>query len=255
MSEPMVIEFIGRVVEGNDGLEAVFDIEGGIAALEAGCSLYASVDLQNSGLTDEDGSCEVYNAADLNRPVYDPSVVENIESLLDDDLSVGAIVIRSQPSVVLPARPRADEENYERMTDYEKGLLHGAIELWDKIDHLNCGTVIGIDQGKTGGDMTAKATFRNEGGKLTLESIKHSEPVSLCAASVGGVRCQSVRATGLFCASHQSSKSRMYLPTISNERRFQNLLNVLPGSDPICQFCFQRGCNGECHGDDMMGGG
>lgn len=31
-------------------------------------------------------------------------------------------------------RPRADEEDFERMTDYEKGLLHGAIELWDKIN-------------------------------------------------------------------------------------------------------------------------
>lgn len=44
---------------------------------------------------------------------------------------------REQPApvaVVLPARPRADEEEYERMTDYEKGLLHGGIELWDKID-------------------------------------------------------------------------------------------------------------------------
>lgn len=24
-------------------------------------------------------------------------------------------------------------------------------------------------------------------------------------------------------------------------------------SEPPCSFCFQRGCNGECHGDDMMG--
>lgn len=39
-------------------------------------------------------------------------------------------------AVVLPARPRADEEEYERMTDYEKGLLHGGIELWDKIDEV-----------------------------------------------------------------------------------------------------------------------
>ncbi|MEW7854740.1 hypothetical protein AB2M95_02425 [Pseudomonas chlororaphis] len=36
-------------------------------------------------------------------------------------------------AVVLPERPRADEDEYERMTDYEKGLLHGGIELWDKI--------------------------------------------------------------------------------------------------------------------------
>lgn len=52
-----------------------------------------------------------------------------------DGLSVG--LYRKQPApvaVVLPARPRADEEEYERMTDYEKGLLHGGIELWDKID-------------------------------------------------------------------------------------------------------------------------
>lgn len=33
---------------------------------------------------------------------------------------------------ILP-RPRADEEEYARMTDYEKGLLHGGIELWDKL--------------------------------------------------------------------------------------------------------------------------
>lgn len=36
---------------------------------------------------------------------------------------------------ILP-RPRADEEEYARMTDYEKGLLHGSIELWDKLDQL-----------------------------------------------------------------------------------------------------------------------
>lgn len=58
--EPITIEFVGRVVEGNDGLEAYFDIEGGIAALEAGCSLFASVGLENSKACDEDGSCEVY---------------------------------------------------------------------------------------------------------------------------------------------------------------------------------------------------
>lgn len=49
----------------------------------------------------------------------------------------GAYPDRERPApvaVVLPARPRADEEEYERMTDYEKGLLHGGIELWDKID-------------------------------------------------------------------------------------------------------------------------
>ena len=39
--------------------------------------------------------------------------------------------------VRLPGRPRADEDEYGRMTDYEKGLIHGGIELWDKIDELN----------------------------------------------------------------------------------------------------------------------
>lgn len=33
-------------------------------------------------------------------------------------------------------RPRADEEEHERMTEYEKGLLHGGIELWDKINEI-----------------------------------------------------------------------------------------------------------------------
>ncbi|WP_458736984.1 hypothetical protein [Pseudomonas chlororaphis] len=48
----------------------------------------------------------------------------------------GTIYGDEQPvpvAVVLPERPRADEDEYERMTDYEKGLLHGGIELWDKI--------------------------------------------------------------------------------------------------------------------------
>lgn len=49
----------------------------------------------------------------------------------------GTKLYAEQPApvaVALPARPRAEEEEYERMTDYEKGLLHGGIELWDKID-------------------------------------------------------------------------------------------------------------------------
>lgn len=53
------------------------------------------------------------------------------------ELADGTQLYAEQPApvaVVLPARPRADEEEYERMTDYEKGLLHGGIELWDKID-------------------------------------------------------------------------------------------------------------------------
>lgn len=41
----------------------------------------------------------------------------------------------AQLNRILP-RPRADEEEYELMTDYEKGLLHGGVELWDKLDRL-----------------------------------------------------------------------------------------------------------------------
>lgn len=67
----------------------------------------------------------------------------------------------------------------------------------DKVKELNQSRFIAVDQGKPGGDMTATATFTREGGKLTFQSIEHSEPP--------------------------------------------------------CSFCFQRGCNGECHGDDMMG--
>lgn len=33
----------------------------------------------------------------------------------------------------LVPRPYCSEEEYARMTDYEKGLLHGGIELWDKV--------------------------------------------------------------------------------------------------------------------------
>lgn len=55
----------------------------------------------------------------------------------DDENEQVKSLYAEQPApvaVALPARPRADEEEYERMTDYEKGLLHGGIELWDKID-------------------------------------------------------------------------------------------------------------------------
>lgn len=59
------------------------------------------------------------------------------------------------------------------------------------------GTVVAVDPGQPGGDMTATAIFHRHDGRLCVERIEHSEPP--------------------------------------------------------CSFCFQRGCNGECHGDDMMG--
>jgi hypothetical protein len=270
MKEPIVIDYVGRVVEGNDGLEVHFDVEGGISALEAGCSLYASVDLQNAGLTDEDGSCEVYNASDFSRPVFDPSAFDNLDAL-DDDLSTGAIVMRSHPSIMLPDRPRADEDEYERMTDYDKGLLHGGIELWDKIDKMNRGTVIGFDQGEPGGDRTVLSVFERDGDSLKLLSLLSSVADRqidgvVCAASVGGVHCQSIRQPGsLFCANHQRAKSRMYLPKYADEQTrglwaatvsmsLEEARKLYPSQEePPCPFCFQRGCNGECHGDDMMG--
>lgn len=88
----------------------------------------------------------------------------------------------------------------------------------------NTGTKEGqkfVDLGKPGSDMTAKATFRNEGGKLTLESIEYVEPVVY--APVKRISLEAAR--------------KLY-PT---------------QEEPPCPFCFQRGCNGECHGDDMMG--
>lgn len=62
-----------------------------------------------------------------------------LRSLKDRGVHQIVSLYAEQPApvaVALPARPRADEEEYERMTDYEKGLLHGSIELWDKIDEL-----------------------------------------------------------------------------------------------------------------------
>lgn len=35
--------------------------------------------------------------------------------------------------------------------------------------------------------------------------------------------------------------------------RFQRLANIAASCEPVCSICFQRGCNGECYGDDMMG--
>lgn len=35
--------------------------------------------------------------------------------------------------------------------------------------------------------------------------------------------------------------------------RFQRLLHLAANSEPVCSICFQRDCNGQCYGDDMMG--
>jgi hypothetical protein len=243
MSEPITIEFVGRVVEGNDGLEAYFDIEGGIAALEPGCSLYASADLQNAALTDEDGSCELYKAADMRRPIFNQQAIADL-SVFDDENLQGGILMRMPPTrVKLPPRPRADEEDYERMTSYDKGLLHGGIELWDQIDKLNRAVVFGIDQGEPGGDMTATAVFKRDANGLTLQSLEHRERVSRV------IPADTDLAALVYGDDHQWSAEdmaaiRKFVPSAT----FNKI-------EPACSFCFQRGCNGECHGDDMMGGG
>jgi hypothetical protein len=90
---------------------------------------------------------------------------------------------------------------------------------------LNHDPVIGFDQGKPGGDRTVTATFELDGKSLKLKSLLDSvadrQVVGMvCAASVGGVHCQSIREPGgLFCAHHKRAKSRMYLPSSTDERK------------------------------------
>lgn len=75
-----------------------------------------------------------------------------------------------------------------------------------------------FDPAEPGGDMTATAVFIRDGEKLTLMGIEHSEPAKLCAASVGGLHCQSMRSPeSLFCTHHRSVKSRMFLTRTTSE--------------------------------------
>jgi hypothetical protein len=239
MSEPIVIEYVGRVVEGYDGLEAVFDVEGGIAALEAGCSLFASVDLQNAALTDEDGSCEVFPIAEAVTLIAEVTKLRTqLERLQKRAWAVMQEALDS--AEVHPCDAHSEDVKAKTLAPVYQDLYASL-----------SATTIYVDEGKPGGDMTAKATFRNEGGKLTLESIEHREPnpgrpvlvgygeckciltqycdgqcrpiyeiadVKACAASIGGIHCQASRADGsLFCARHKHASNRLNLPTITNE--------------------------------------
>lgn len=42
-----------------------------------------------------------------------------------------------QAAVVLPPRPHASDEEQQGMTEYEIGLGHGAMEMWDKVKEMN----------------------------------------------------------------------------------------------------------------------
>lgn len=121
-------------------------------------------------------------------------------------------------------------------TPYENGPIKCVKDCPD------CTRAVYFDHGKPGSDMTAKATFRNEGGKLTLESIERSEPqvwaptitLSLeearkfwsshgapfkpCAARIGGVDCQASRADdSLFCGRHRHADNRQKRAPLTNE--------------------------------------
>lgn len=167
MSEPITIEYVGRVVEGNDGLEAYFDIEGGIAALEPGCSLFASVDLQNAALTDEDGSCEVYPITEVVTLIAE---VTKLRTQLDR-LKKRAWAVMQEALDSAEVHP-CDEHSEDVKA---KTLAPVYQDLYASLS----GAVVYVDPGMPGGDMTATATFTREGGKLKLESIEHSKPVAV----------------------------------------------------------------------------
>jgi hypothetical protein len=102
--------------------------------------------------------------------------------------------------------------------------------------------VIGIDQGEPGGDMTATAVFKRDANGLTLQSLEHRERVSRV------IPADTDLAALVYGDDHQWSAEdmaaiRKFVPSAT----FNKI-------EPACSFCFQRGCNGECHGDDMMGG-
>lgn len=47
-------------------------------------------------------------------------------------------VERQEPvAVVLPERPLNQGKLFDRMSSYEKGIIQGAAEMWDKVKELN----------------------------------------------------------------------------------------------------------------------
>lgn len=82
---------------------------------------------------------------------------------------------------------------------------------------------IAVDPGHPDGDMTVLSVFERDGESLKLLSLLSSvadrQVVGVvCAASVGGVHCQSIREPGsLFCGRHRSADSRQKRAPLTNE--------------------------------------
>lgn len=55
----------------------------------------------------------------------------------DPDFKVTPLYRHPHRPVVLPKRPYADDDEQSRMTEYDIGIGHGAMEMWDKIAELN----------------------------------------------------------------------------------------------------------------------
>lgn len=63
---------------------------------------------------------------------------EDVEQAIGAGYEVRKLFLSTAPvPAALPDRPGADEDDYKGKTDYEKGLLHGGIEMWDKVKELN----------------------------------------------------------------------------------------------------------------------
>jgi hypothetical protein len=107
-------------------------------------------------------------------------------------------------------------------TTLEKELLasgdYTPEELWGGKRPTCPKCIVSVDPGKPGGDMAVKTTVSYDQGRMTVIGIERSEPAKLCAASVGGLHCQSMRSPeSLFCAHHRSVKSRMFLTRTTSE--------------------------------------
>ena len=127
------IEHVGQC-EGTDFIKNIGDNHGGSDVTFSAEELSELVSLREYPLAPADGAVPTLLTASVCKTCLGQNrIIQRQEGY--------GVLVGPCPScnpapvaVVLPARPRADEEEYERMTDYEKGLLHGGIELWDKID-------------------------------------------------------------------------------------------------------------------------
>ena len=153
---------------------------------------------------------------------WNANLFVRVERNSRDDRYPSATVSTSQPapvSVVLPTLISSEDgPHYSNNRASELGYLAGYNACLDKVKELNQSLVIAVDPGKPGSDMTAKATFTREDGKLILESIEYSEPVKLCAASIGDTHCHVPRVDGsLFCGQHRHADSRQPRAPLTNE--------------------------------------